>query len=427
VSTDRRQVAEFLQQLLGSQSPEEVAGRLAARTDPSPPKVPGGSATSAEALARRWDLLAHAAAAREPLLDAFTQSQADAYRRNIENLIGTVKVPVGLAGPLRVNGLFARGDYYVPLATTEAALVGSYSRGAQLLTEAGGCSAALLSEGVSRAPGFAFRTIAECGLFVHWATAQLDQLKKIGEATTRHGKLKDLRASIEGNHVYLGFEFTTGDASGQNMVTVATEAICRYVEENSPVRPQYWFIEANMSGDKKASAQSFLLVRGKKVTAESTVPAELISKRLRTTPTRMVDFWRMSVMGGVQMGTMGAQGHYANGLAALYLACGQDAACVAESAVGITRFEVTADGALYASVTLPNIMVGTVGGGTGLPSQRACLEILGLAGADHARALAEVAAAVCLAGELSIVGAICADEFARAHALLARGKRLGPE
>jgi hydroxymethylglutaryl-CoA reductase (NADPH) len=423
VSADRRQVTEFLQRLLDARSAEELAGQLAPRFDPSPPKVPGGSATSAEALARRWELLAHAAAAREQLLDASTQAQATAYRRNVENLIGTVKVPVGLAGPLRVNGLFARGDYYVPLATTEAALVGSYCRGAQLLTEGGGCGAALLSEGVSRAPGFAFKGIAECGLFVHWATAQLDKLAEVGEATTRHGKLKDLRASIEGNHVYLGFEFTTGDASGQNMVTVATEAICRFIEANSPVRPQYWFIEANMSGDKKASAQSFLLVRGKKVTAEVTLPAELIAKRLRTTPARMADFWRMSVMGGVQSGTMGAQGHYANGLAALYIACGQDAACVAESAVGTTRFEVTAEGSLYASVTLPNIMVGTVGGGTGLPSQRACLEILGLAGAGNARALAEVAAAVCLAGELSIVGAICANEFARAHALLARGRK----
>jgi hydroxymethylglutaryl-CoA reductase (NADPH) len=422
VSADRRQVSEFFERLLASASPEELTARLAPRADPAPPKVPGGSATSAEAIDRRWELLPHALAAREQLLDAQTAAHADAYRRNIENLVGTVKVPVGLAGPLRVNGVFARGDYYVPLATTEAALVASYSRGAMLLTESGGCSAALLNEGVSRAPGFEFASIAECGLFVHWVTTHLDKLREVAEGTTRHGKLKDLRASIEGNHVYLGFEFTTGDASGQNMVTVATEAVCRFIEANSPVRPRYWFVEANLSGDKKASALSFILVRGKKVTAEATIPAVLIAKRLRTTPARMVDCWRMSLMGGVQSGTMGAQGHYANGLAALYLACGQDVACVAESAVGITRFEVTPEGALYASVTLPNIMVGTVGGGTGLPSQRACLEILGVAGAGHSRALAEVAAATCLAGELSIVGAICSDEFARAHALLARGK-----
>jgi len=427
LSADSHRSHTFLRNLLAARPPEEVVANLAPRHDSSPPRVPGGSAVSDEALARRWALLGHAGAAREQLLDAQTDAQKETYRRNVENFVGTVKVPIGLAGPLRVNGLFARNDYYVPLATTEAALVASYSRGSQLLTEAGGCAAALLNEGVSRAPGFAFTSIAECGQFVLWVTSGLDALQAAAEATTRHGKLKDLRVSIEGNHVYLGVEFTTGDASGQNMVTVATEAMCQFIEKNSPIKPQYWFVEANMSGDKKCSSQSFLLVRGKKVSAEVIVPAALVANRLRTTPARMADFWRMSVMGGVLSGTMGTQGHYANGLAALYLACGQDVACVAESAVGVTRFEVTPQGDLYASVTLPNIMVGTVGGGTGLPSQRACLDILGLAGAGHARALAEVAAAVCLAGELSIVGAICSGEFTRAHALLARGKKRKPE
>lgn len=425
MSADHDRTRTLLQNLLASRPPEEVVAKLAPRHDPSPPRVPGGSAISDEAVARRWALLG--STAREQLLDPQTDAQKDVYRHSIENFVGTVKVPVGLAGPLRVNGLFASGDFYVPLATTEAALVASYSRGSQLLTEAGGCAAVLLNEGVSRAPGFAFASIAECGQFVLWVTARLDDLRATAEATTRHGKMSDLRVSVEGNHVYLGFEFTTGDASGQNMVTVATEAVCRFIEANSPIKPRYWFVEANMSGDKKCSAQSFLLVRGKKVSAEAVVPAALVTNRLRTTPGRMVDCWRMSVMGGVLSGTMGTQGHYANGLTALYLACGQDVACVAESAIGVTRFEVTPEGDLYASVTLPNVMVGTVGGGTGLPSQRACLDILGLAGTGHSRALAEVAAALCLAGELSIVGAICSGEFTRAHALLARGKRRKPE
>jgi hydroxymethylglutaryl-CoA reductase (NADPH) len=424
LSTDRRHASEFLQRLLTAGSPDEIAQQLGPRTDPpAPPKVPGGGAISDEAVARRWELLSHAAAAREQLLDDHTAGQQDAYKRNVENFVGTVKVPVGLAGPLRVNGLFARGDYYVPLATTEAALVASYSRGSNLITEAGGCTSVLLNEGVSRAPGFAFANLAECGRFVLWVTSQLDELKRHAEATTRHGKMTDVRITVEGNHVYLAFEYTTGDASGQNMVTLATEAVCAYIEQNTPVKPSYWFVEANLSGDKKGSALSFLLVRGKKVSAECLLPAELVEKRLHTTAARMVDFWRMCVMGGVQSGTLGVQGHYANGLAALYLACGQDVACVAESAVGVTRFEVTAEGALYSSVTLPNVMVGSVGGGTGLPSQRACLEVLGLAGPGKAQALAEVAAALCLAGELSIMGAICSGDFSRAHALLARGKQ----
>jgi hydroxymethylglutaryl-CoA reductase (NADPH) len=265
--------------------------------------------------------------------------------------------------------------------------------------------------------------LPEAGLFVLWATEHVEDFRRVAEATTRFGKLSDMRVTIEGNHAYLAFEFYTADASGQNMVTLATEAICQFIEQQCPVRPQYYFVEANLSGDKKASAQSFLLVRGRKVSAEAVLPAELVQKRLRTTPEHMVNFWRMSAMGGVLSGTMGLQGHYANGLAALYLACGQDVACVAESAVGVTRFEVIEGGSLYACVSLPNIMVGTVGGGTGLPSQKACLDILGLAGAGKAQALAEVCAGLCLAGELSIMGAMCSGDFSRAHRVLARGKQ----
>jgi hydroxymethylglutaryl-CoA reductase (NADPH) len=179
-----------------------------------------------------------------------------------------------------------------------------------------------------------------------------------------------------------------------------------------------------LSGDKKASAQSFLGVRGKKVSAEVRLPRKIVERHLHTTPEKMVDYWRMSALGGVMSGTIGVQGHYANGLAALFIACGQDAACVSEAAVGVTRFEVEGAGdSLYAAVTLPNLIVGTVGGGTGLPSQRACLEMLGLAGANHARALAEVCAGLALAGELSIIAALSAHEFTRAHARLARGQK----
>jgi hydroxymethylglutaryl-CoA reductase (NADPH) len=422
MSTDHHSATGYLGRLLRETSPEELAQRLAPRPGDMPPRVPGGSETSTEALDRRWALLPGREEARHTLLDTQTLEHRDRYKHNIENFIGTVKVPVGLAGPLRVNGLFARGDYHVPLATTEAALVASYSRGSQLLTEAGGCACVVLNEGVSRAPGFAFRNLQESGLFIAWATTQIDEFRRRAEGTTRHGKLVDMRITVEGNHVYLGFEFTTGDASGQNMVTIATEAICAYIEEASPVRPQYFFVEANLSGDKKASAQSFLLVRGKKVCAEAVIPADLVQKRLHTTSEHMTNYWRMSALGGVLSGTLGVQGHYANGLAALYLACGQDVACVAESAIGVTRFEVAADGGLYASVSLPNIMVGSVGGGTALPSQRAGLDILGLAGPGKAPALAEVCAALCLAGELSIIGALCSGDFSRAHRLLARAK-----
>ncbi len=421
MTTHQHQANVYLDRLLQKYSLEQLQGRLSPKQDTPAHSVPRDPQISEEAVAHRWKVLDCDKSIQEELLDKHTQGQQTVYQRNIENFIGAVKLPVGIAGPLRVNGLFAQGDYYVPLATSEAALVASYSRGASLITKAGGCTALLLNEGVSRAPGFAFKSLIDAGAFVAWALSQIDEFKRLAEATTRFGKLQDMRVTVEGNHVYLNFEYLTGDASGQNMVTIATHAIFEYIKQASPITIDYAFIEANLSGDKKACAQSFQSVRGKKVTAEVVISKELVKKTLHTSVTRMVDYWRMSALGGVLSGTIGVQGHYANGLAAFYIACGQDAACVSESSVGVTRFEVTPEGDLYAAVTLPNLIVGTVGGGTGLPSQKACLDIMGLAGQGNAQALAEVCASVALAGELSIIGALCADHFARAHQSLARG------
>lgn len=376
--------------------------------------------------AANWKVLLNNSGAgdadKAELYDAKAREQLERYEHNIENYIGTLRIPVGVVGPLRVNGIFAKGDYYVPLATSEAALVASYGRGARLISSVGGATTGTLAEAVHRSPGFAFASTTEAGLFVAWICQNFEMLKAAAETTTRHGKLVELSPHVEGDHVYLVFSYTTGDAAGQNMVTIATEAVCRAIEERSPVKPLYWFVEANFSGDKKASAMSFVGVRGRKVTASVELSGDEVRKQLHTTPERMEQYWRMSALGGVMSGSIGVQGHYANGLAALYLATGQDAACVAESAVGVTRIETRADDKLFVSVTLPNIIVGTVGGGTNLPTQAAGLNILGLKGTGNARAFAEVCAAVCLAGELSIIGALCAHEFASAHKNLARGK-----
>ena len=420
MSTHYRRVVDYFRHAIGTRGVAEATARLRPRNDPAPHRIPGGSELTEDAISKRWELPGLPSSSRAELADARTIEQRGAYDRNIENFIGTVKVPVGLAGPLRVNGLHANGDFYVPLATTEAALVASYSRGAQLVTEAGGCAALVLNEGVSRAPGFAFETLADAAAFVAWSAASFETFRSVAQQTTRHGQLVDMQLTVEGNHVYVIFEFMTGDASGQNMVTIATDAICRHIEAHAPIRPEYWFVEANMSGDKKATTHSFMSVRGKKVSAEIVLPAELIEKRLHSTLEKMLDYFRMSALGGVMSGSIGVQGHYANGLAALFIACGQDAACVSEVAVGVTRFERRGD-ALYASVTLPNLIVGTVGGGTKLPSQKASLDILGLAGPGHSKAFAEVAAALSLAGELSIIGALTAGHFTDAHQRLARG------
>ncbi len=405
--------------IMGGTTAEQLLERL--KPDFSNlPDVPAGSAKATPERAASWWAASGAdPALREILLDP-SAGEIQAYQGNIENFIGVMRMPVGIAGPLRVNGTAAKGDYLVPLATTEAALVASYHRGCRLLTAAGGCSAIVLYESVSRAPSFVFESSADACRFVVWALGAFGEFQKVAATTTSHGRLIDVGSTVEGNHVYLNFEYTTGDASGQNMVTLATQAVCDFIIGHTPVAPLRHYVESNLSGDKKASAKAFTSARGKKVTAEAHLPAELVARHLHTTPQVMADYWEMSAIGGVLSGTIGVHGHFANGLAALYLATGQDAACVAESATGVTRFEVTQDGGLYASVTLPGIMVGTVGGGTGLPTQKACLELMGLAGSGKARALAEVCAGLLLAGELSIIAALGAGHFARAHRKLAR-------
>jgi hydroxymethylglutaryl-CoA reductase (NADPH) len=342
------------------------------------------------------------------------------YRRNIENYVGTVKVPLGIIGPLPVNGRFAEGGFMVPLATTEATLIASYNRGAKLLTLAGGCTARVLDQGVSRAPGFVFASAPDALEFAAWVESQEQAIRQAAEATTRHGRLTRMTCLPEGNYAFLEMLFDTRDASGQNMVTIAAQAVCDYIGRRSPIRPLSAYIESNFSGDKKACLRTLHSVRGRKVSAEAVIPDACVRAGLHTTPAEMERYYRMAAVACSMAGTFGTQGHFANGLAALYLACGQDVACVAESAIGHTRLEVLPGGGLYCSVTLPGVMVATVGGGTALPSQKACLDILGLYGPGKAPALAELAAALCLAGEISIVGAICAGEFTRAHRQMAR-------
>jgi hydroxymethylglutaryl-CoA reductase (NADPH) len=353
------------------------------------------------------------------LADPDTLAAADSYVANIENMIGTVKVPLGIIGPLRVNGLNAHGDFFVPLATTEAALVASYGRGAEIVTRAGGASVAMLAEGVLRSPGYKFAGLVEAGLFIDWVVRSSDALKSAAEATTQHGKLFSIEPMMDNEVVFLLCRFTTGDASGQNMVTIATEALCRHIEAHCPVKPLHWFIEANFSGDKKSTYLGLMTGRGRKVTASVTIPRMVVEQGLHTSVERMLAYAQMANLGAMLSGQLGAQGHYANGLAAFYIATGQDAACVSESAIGFTRMESRGED-LFVSATLPNILVGSVGGGTGLPSQAAGLRLLGLKGNGKAAALAEVAAAVCLCGEVSIIGALTASEFTRAHHKFAR-------
>jgi len=415
-------VRRILENLRARVSADTVRERLGPVPEHKPPLriVAKATAQSVQAFWQRLKaetpVTADDAAA---LADPASLASAELYSKNIENYIGTVKVPVGVIGPLRVNGIHANGDYFVPLATSEAALVASYGRGADIISAAGGASAAMVNESVLRSPAFVFEGLAEAGLFIDWVVNHAEALQQAAEATTRHGKLVSIEPVIDNDTVFLLCYYTTGDAAGQNMVTIATQAICAHIDAQSPIKPRHWFIEGNFSGDKKATYLGLLRGRGRKVTASVVIPEELIARKLHTSGERILDYGKVANLGALLSGQFGAQAHYANGLAALYIATGQDAACVAESAAGYTRLE-RRDGGIFVSVTLPNILVGSVGGGTALPSQSAGLGILGLRGPGHAAALAEVAAVLCLCGEISIMGAMAAGQFAKAHHKLAR-------
>lgn len=414
----------FLKKLKATADPADIAARLKPREDASPPLMTMPK-PSRSAIARIWSRLIKSGVpdtARTVLADEKTLADAGDYVGNIENMIGTVKVPVGVVGPLRVNGVFARDDFFVPLATTEAALVASYARGAKAVGKAGGVSVATLGEGVLRSPAFRFASIAEAGLFVEWAIGSAGKLVAAAESTTRHGRLLSIDPVIDGELVFLMCRYETGDAAGQNMVTFATEALCEFALQSSPVTPRSWFLEANFSGDKKASFLGVMLGRGRRVTAQADIPEEVVEATLGSPIEQILEYGRVANLGALMTGQVGAQAHFANGLAALYLATGQDVACVAESAVGFTRMERSKTG-LLVTVTLPNLILGTVGGGTKLPSQSAGLDVLGLRGAGHAPALAEVAAALCLCGELSLTAAVAGGQFGSAHKRLARGDK----
>lgn len=418
-------IATYLKELRLKFVPEEITRRLSPRFTKFTSLRPSRKATplSIEQLWERLEASGFPAKGDRTLIgDGVSLVHASLYEANIENFIGTVKMPVGIIGPLRVNGLNANGDYYVPLATTEAALVASYGRGAEIAGKAGGITAVLVNEGVLRSPVFLFDNSFAADQFVEWLTQATDELTHVAEATTRHGRLVAIEPFIDHDTVFLVCRYTTGDAAGQNMVTFATDALCRHILAHSPIKPRRWFSEANFSGGKKASHLGILVGRGRKVTASVHLPETLIRKYLHCTLDDVMAYGQVANLGALLSGQIGAQAHYANGLAAFYIATGQDAACVAESAVGFTRLE-SRDQGVFISVTLPNILVGSVGGGTRLPSQGAALRMMGLQGPGKAAALAEVVAALCLAGEISIIGAIAAGRFSRAHPKHARGKK----
>jgi hydroxymethylglutaryl-CoA reductase (NADPH) len=378
-----------------------------------------GYADEAIAARRRW--LAERTGAALTHVGAFTLP-GEEMRGNIENPVGAVQVPLGVAGPLLVHGEYAEGTFYVPLATTEGALVRSYERGAAAITRAGGATVRLLADENRVSPVFLFDSVADAADFVRGLPGWFEAVRAAAESTTRHGRLLRLEPHPLGREVIVHFCYSTGDAHGMNMIVRATDQACQWLLANTLARRHLVF--SGLEGEKRAAGSLFAGGKGKKVTAGSLLPARVCRAWLHATPGQIADTWRHTVLGHLQGGTLGYNGHFANGLTALFIACGQDVANVANAAVGITAFEVTADGDLYASVTLPALTVATVGGGTGLGTARECLEVLGCVGTGGAPKLAEIAAALLLGGELSMAGAIASGEFVQAHEDYGRNRPL---
>ena len=340
---------------------------------------------------------------------------------NIEQFIGVAQVPMGLAGPLRINGEHAQGDFYVPLATSEGSLVASYNRGMRLLTECGGVKTTVVEESMQRAPVFILNDALEAREFGQWVGQNFEKLKEAAEATTHSGHLINIGQYQLGPLRYLRFNYTTGDAAGQNMTGKATYAACEWVKKNYPRELKY-ILSGGIDTDKKHSHINMLLTRGKRVVAEAVIRKDLF-KSLMGVDTKEL-FWSRQVQtaGAFLAGSSSIAGHAANGLTALFIATGQDVANIAESQAAISYSQLLDNGDYYWSITLTSLIVATYGGGTGLATQKQCLEMLDCYGNGKANKFAEICAAVVLAGETSLAGAVLHGDWVQAHENLGRNR-----
>jgi hydroxymethylglutaryl-CoA reductase (NADPH) len=340
---------------------------------------------------------------------------------NVEQFLGVAQVPIGLAGPLLVNGEHAQGEFYVPMATAEGTLVASYNRGMRLLHEAGGVTTTIVNDHMQRAPAFLFHSAREARDFDRWLDKAFPSVKAAAEATTSTGRLQEVERYAAGRILYTRFNYTTGDAAGQNLTGKATQAACHWILSQRPEVEQF-FLESNFATDKKSSQINMLRTRGKKVIAEATIPTELFRRVMRSDSALMYRARQVSNLGGFMSGVNNNGAHSANGITAMFIATGQDAANVAESSAAYVYAELRDNGDYYYSITIPSLIVASYGGGTGLPTQRECLEVLGCYGTGKVEKLAEIVAATVLCGELSLGSAIVAEEWVDAHDLYGRNR-----
>ena len=382
------------------------------------PRFPG-QGYSDEEVAQRRAWVEEVTGAALPTIGA-SAIPAPSMRGNVENPIGAAQVPLGVAGPLLVSGEHADGTFYVPFATTEGALVRSYERGMVAVTRAGGAEACVLQDENRGAPVFSFGDLGEAVAFARAIPALVPELRAAAEGTTRHGKLLRVEPRVTGRDVMVTFSFSTGDAGGMNMLARATNAACALLAER--FAPRSWVLLSGGEGEKRAATDLLGGGKGKSVVAAVRLPPAVVRTVLGVEPASLAALWRRTVVAHFETGSIGHNGHYANGLAAMFIACGQDVANIVNASVGVSTLDVDPDGDLFASVHLPSLTVATVGGGTGVGTAPECLAMLGCRGDGKALQLAEIMAATLLAGELSFSAALAGGEHAGAHEQYGRNR-----
>ncbi|RMF55068.1 MAG: hydroxymethylglutaryl-CoA reductase, partial [Bacteroidetes bacterium] len=333
---------------------------------------------------------------------------------NIENFIGVAQIPIGIAGPIRVHGEHAQGDFLIPLATTEGTLVASYNRGIKVVNLSGGVKATVVADAMQRAPVFIFKDARQARDFVAWVQEHLEPIRREAEATSSVARLLYIDPYLSNRFAYLRFNYSTGDAAGQNMVGRATFAACSWILDNYPGIERF-YLESNFATDKKASQVNIMRTRGKRVTAEAVLKRDVLVQHMRVEPESLYYHTNVATIGAFLSGANNNGAHSPNAITAMFIATGQDVANVAESSAGIVYTELTPEGDLYISLTIPSLIVATYGGGTGLATQRECLELLGCYGKGKVNKLAEIIAAVALAGEVSLGAAISALDWVSSH------------
>jgi hydroxymethylglutaryl-CoA reductase (NADPH) len=340
---------------------------------------------------------------------------------NIENFSGVAQVPIGFAGPLTINGEHAQGDFVIPLATAEGTLVASYNRGMKILNLCGGAQVSIIGDAMQRAPVFVFDNARAAREFVAWIQSNTDQIRDEAEATSSVARLQYVDPYLAGKFAFLRFNFTTGDAAGQNMVGRATFAACSWILDHyEGIR--HFYLESNLATDKKASQVNIMHTRGKRVVAEAVIKRDVLIQHMRVEPEQLFYHYNVANVGAILSGANNNGLHSANGITAMFIATGQDVANVSESSAGILYTELTPESDLYMALTIPSLIVASYGGGTSLATQRECLELLGCYGKGKVNKLAEIVGAVALAGEISLASAISSSDWVSSHERYGRNR-----